>query len=35
VTVVVPTPASLLRACDECEYTDEAIEELKKVVRTT
>ena len=29
VTVVVPTPATLLRACDECGYTDEAIEELR------
>jgi hypothetical protein len=30
VTVVVPTPATLLKACDECEYTDEAIEELRR-----
>jgi predicted house-cleaning noncanonical NTP pyrophosphatase (MazG superfamily) len=30
VTVVVPTPATLLRACEECEYTDEAIEELRR-----
>lgn len=30
VTVVVPTPATLLKACDECEYTDEAIEELRQ-----
>jgi hypothetical protein len=30
VTVVVPTPATLLKACDECEYTDEAIEKLRK-----
>jgi hypothetical protein len=29
-TVVVPTPATLLKACDECEYTDEAIEELRR-----
>ncbi|MGA8152748.1 MAG: hypothetical protein WB952_17490 [Terriglobales bacterium] len=29
-TVVVPRPATLLRACDECEYTDEAIEELRR-----
>lgn len=29
VTVVVPTPATLLKACDECEYTDEAVEELR------
>ncbi|MGO8718714.1 MAG: hypothetical protein ACLQMO_05790 [Acidobacteriaceae bacterium] len=28
-TVVVPTPAILLRACDDCEYTDEAVEELR------
>jgi hypothetical protein len=32
VTVVVPTAASLLRACDECDYSDEAIEELRKQV---
>ncbi len=30
VTVVVPTPATLIKACDECEYTDEAIEKLRK-----
>jgi hypothetical protein len=30
VTVVAPTPASLLRACDECEYSDEGIEELRR-----
>ncbi len=30
VTVVVPTPATLLRACDECDYTDEAIDELRR-----
>jgi hypothetical protein len=29
-TVVVPTPATLLRACDECEYVDEDIEELRR-----
>jgi hypothetical protein len=29
-TVVVPTPATLLQACDECDYTDEAIEELRQ-----
>jgi hypothetical protein len=29
-TVVVVTPATLLRACDECGYTDEAIEELRQ-----
>jgi len=29
-TVVVPTPATLLKACDECDYTDEAIEELRQ-----
>jgi hypothetical protein len=28
--VVVPTAATLLRVCDECEYTDEAIEELRR-----
>lgn len=32
VTVVVPTPATLLRACDECEYSDEAIEKLRQAV---
>jgi hypothetical protein len=32
VTVVVPTPATLLKACDECEYTDETIEELRREV---
>jgi hypothetical protein len=31
-TVVVPTLATLLRACDECEYSDEGIEELRKAV---
>ncbi len=30
VTVVVPTPATLLKACDECEYTDEGIEQLRR-----
>jgi hypothetical protein len=30
VTVVVPTPAALVRACDECGYTENAIEELRK-----
>jgi hypothetical protein len=30
VTVVVPTPATLLKACDECEYTDEVIKELRQ-----
>jgi hypothetical protein len=29
-TVVVPTPATLLRACVECEYTDEDVEELRR-----
>jgi hypothetical protein len=29
-TVVVPTPATLLKACQECEYSDEAIEEFRK-----
>jgi hypothetical protein len=29
-TVVVPTLATLLHACDECEYSDEAIEELRR-----
>lgn len=31
-TVVVPTPAALLKACDECDYIDEAIEELRQSV---
>jgi hypothetical protein len=31
-TVVVPTPATLLRACDECDYTDEAVEEFRRTV---
>jgi hypothetical protein len=30
VTVVVPTPATLLKACDECDYTDEGIEQLRR-----
>jgi hypothetical protein len=30
VTVVVPTPATLVKACDECEYTDDAIEKLRQ-----
>jgi hypothetical protein len=29
-TVVVPTPATLLQACDGCGYSDEAIEELRQ-----
>lgn len=29
-TVVVPTPATLLRACNECEYVDDAIEGLRQ-----
>src|ERR1019366_1664382 len=29
VTVLVPTPVALLRACAECEYTDEGIEKLR------
>jgi hypothetical protein len=29
-TVVVPTPSALLRACQECEYTDDAVEELRQ-----
>jgi hypothetical protein len=32
VTVVAPTPATLLAACAECEYSDEAIEELRRSV---
>ena len=31
-TVVAPTLATLLKACDECEYTDEAIDELRRMV---
>jgi hypothetical protein len=30
--VVVPTPATLLRACDDSEYSDEAIEEFRRTV---
>jgi hypothetical protein len=30
VTVVVPTPATLLKACEECDYTDEGIEQLRR-----
>jgi hypothetical protein len=30
-TVVVPTPATLLKACDECDYADEGIEEFRKI----
>jgi hypothetical protein len=30
VTVVAPTPATVLKACDECEYSDEAIEGLRQ-----
>ena len=29
-TVVVPTPATLVRACDECGYHDESIEVLRR-----
>jgi len=29
VTVIVPTARALLRACDDCEYTDEDIEKLR------
>lgn len=32
VTVVVPTPATLLKACDECEHTDEAISALRQTM---
>lgn len=32
VTVVVPAPATLLKACGECEYSDEAIEELRRLM---
>jgi hypothetical protein len=30
VTVVVPTPVVLIKACDECGYEDEVIEDLRK-----
>jgi hypothetical protein len=30
VTVVVPTPSALVRACDECDYKENVIEELRK-----
>lgn len=29
-TVVVPTPATLMKACNECEYVDDAIEGLRQ-----
>ncbi len=32
VTVVVPTAATLLKACDECGYSDEAVEEFRRTV---
>jgi hypothetical protein len=32
VSVVVPAPATLLRACADCEYTDEGIQELRRTV---
>lgn len=28
--VVLPTPATLIRACDRCGYTDDSIEELRR-----
>jgi hypothetical protein len=31
-TVIVPTPATLLRACEECDYTDDSIEDLRKTM---
>jgi hypothetical protein len=34
-TVVVPTPATVLKACEECDYTDEGIEELRLEMRAT
>lgn len=30
VTVVAPMPATLLKACDECDYTDEGIDQLRR-----
>lgn len=30
VTVVAPTPATLLKACADCEYSDEGIEKLRQ-----
>jgi hypothetical protein len=30
VAVVQPSPATLLKACNECDYTDEGIEELRQ-----
>jgi len=32
VAVVVPSPATLLKACDDSEYSDEAIEEFRRTV---
>jgi hypothetical protein len=34
-TVVVPTPATVLKACEECDYSDEGIEELRLEMRAT
>ncbi len=31
-TVVEPTPATLLKVCDECDYTDDGIEELRQSI---
>jgi hypothetical protein len=30
VTVLVPTPVTLIKACDECDYSEDAIEQLRR-----
>jgi hypothetical protein len=35
VTVVAPTPATLVRACDACEYEDEAVKVLRESLAQT
>ena len=32
-TVVAPSPAALMRACDKCGYTDESIEDLRRMMQ--
>lgn len=34
-TVVTPTPATLLKACDDCDYVDEAIADLREAFLRT
>jgi hypothetical protein len=33
ISVVVPAPAALLKACDDLEYTDDAIKELRQTLK--